>query len=140
MSGRGTVVADRAGSLRFDVLGPLRAFRGDSELALGWPRQQAVLLRAGQVVPRDDLIDALWGADSPATAVYVVHTYVAGLRRTLEPGRGRREPGQVLASAGPGYVLRLPEGRLDLAVAGQYLTDARQGRATGDLPAAAAAP
>lgn len=133
---------DKDGSPRFEVLGPLRAFRGDSELALGWPRQRAVLaallLRAGQVVSRDELIDSVWGADPPVTAVNVVQAYIAGLRRVLEPGRGHRQPGLLLTSAGPGYVLHVAEGHLDLEVAERHLENARVASAAGNLEAAAA--
>jgi DNA-binding SARP family transcriptional activator len=137
------VVADRDGPPRFEVLGPLRAFRGDTELALGWPRQRAVLaallLRAGQVVSRAELIDAVWGGDPPTTAANVVQAYIVGLRRALEPDRGYREPGRLLASAGPGYVLYVAEGHLDLEIAEQHLENARRAKAAGDLEAAAAA-
>ncbi len=130
-------------SLRFCVLGPLRAYRGDAELTLGWPRQRAVLaallMRAGQVVSRDELIDAVWGTDPPTTAANVVHAYIAGLRRTLEPDRGRREPGTLLASASPGYVLRLPAEWLDHAVAARHLADARRAQEAGELKGAVAA-
>lgn len=132
---------DQDGSPRFEVLGPLRAFRGDAELALGWPRQRAVLaallLRAGQVVSRDELIDAVWGAEPPMTAANVVQAYIAGLRKVLEPGRGHRQPGVLLTSAGPGYVLHVAEGHLDLAVAERHLENARMARAAGNLEAAA---
>jgi DNA-binding SARP family transcriptional activator/tetratricopeptide (TPR) repeat protein len=147
-AGWGAVVDSRiaeAGdaSIRFCVLGPLRAYRGNTELTLGWPRQRAVLavllLRPGQVVSRDELIDAVWGTDPPATAANVVHAYIAGLRRTLEPGRGRREPGKLLASASPGYVLRLPAERLDHAVAARHLADARREQEAGELKGAVAA-
>jgi DNA-binding SARP family transcriptional activator/tetratricopeptide (TPR) repeat protein len=130
-------------SIRFCVLGPLRAYRGNTELTLGWPRQRAVLavllLRPGQVVSRDELIDAVWGTDPPITVANVVHAYIAGLRRTLEPGRGRREPGTLLASASPGYVLRLPAERLDHAVAARHLADARRAQEAGELKGAVAA-
>jgi DNA-binding SARP family transcriptional activator len=99
----------------------------------------ALLLRAGQVVMRDELIDALWGPDSPATAVNVMHSYVAGLRKILEPGRARRDPGRLLALAGQGYVLRLADGQLDLHIAAEHLAHARQAHSAGDLPAVAAA-
>jgi DNA-binding SARP family transcriptional activator len=136
-------LANRDGSPRFEVLGPLRAFLGDTELALGWPRQRSVLaallLRSGQVVSRDELIDAVWGADPPATAVNVVQAYIVGLRRALEPGRGHREPGRMLASAGPGYVLHVAEGHLDLEVAEHHLENAQRAKAAGNLEAAAAA-
>lgn len=137
------LVTDRDAALRFEMLGPLRAFRGDSELALGWPRQRAVLatllLRANQVVSRDELIDALWGSDAPATVVNVMHVYVANLRKVLEPGRRSREPGRLLASAGPGYVLRVAAGGLDLEVSEHHLGSARRARAAGDLETAATA-
>ncbi|MBV9382098.1 MAG: tetratricopeptide repeat protein, partial [Streptosporangiaceae bacterium] len=136
-------MADRNGSPRFEVLGPLRAFRGETELVLGWPRQRAVLaallLRAGQVVSRDELIDAVWGADPPPTAVNVVHAYIAGLRRALEPGQEPRARGRLLASVRPGYVLHIAESHLDLEVAERHLDTARRAKAAGDLRAAVAA-
>jgi DNA-binding winged helix-turn-helix (wHTH) protein len=46
----------------------VRAWLGERELALGAPRQRAVLavlaMRAGQLVTRDQFIDAVWG-DKP---------------------------------------------------------------------------
>src|SRR4051812_33986871 len=104
--------------LRVGVLGPVSAWRSvpggtDLELALGQPRQQAVLgmlaLRANRVVSRADLIDAVWGEQPPASAEGGIYTYVAGLRRVLEPdrplrdiGASRREAARVLVSAGGG--------------------------------------
>jgi DNA-binding SARP family transcriptional activator len=58
--------------LEFLVLGPLEVRSGRESLALGGPRQRAVLadllLHPGSVVPMDTLIDDLWGADPPPTA------------------------------------------------------------------------
>ena len=45
-----------------------------------------------------------------------MHTYVAGLQRVLEPGRSRRGPSQILASAGGGYALRLDAEDVDAIV------------------------
>ncbi|HEX6525695.1 MAG TPA: BTAD domain-containing putative transcriptional regulator [Streptosporangiaceae bacterium] len=164
------MAVDQGGSLWFEVLGPLRAYRGvpggrspgiaawaapgrrppglaergyAAELALGWPRQRAVLaalvLRAGQVVSRDELIDAVWGADPPATAVNTLHAYITGLRKVLEPGRRIREPAQLLSSAGSAYVLRLAHGQLDLEAAERQIEEARRAKAAGDLRTAAIA-
>ena len=81
----------RLESLRVGVLGPVRAWLSGRELPIGPPRQQAVLgmlaMRANRVVSRDELVDAVWGQRAPASAEGGVHTYVAGLRRVLEPGR-----------------------------------------------------
>ena len=107
-------------ALRVGVLGPVRAWLSGRELPIGPPRQQAVLgmlaMRANRVVSRDELVDAVWGQHAPASAEGGVHTYVAGLRRVLEPGRSRRGPSQVLASAGSGYALRLDAGQVDAIV------------------------
>ncbi|HEV2373901.1 MAG TPA: AfsR/SARP family transcriptional regulator [Streptosporangiaceae bacterium] len=128
--------------VRFEVLGLLRAFRAERQLLLGWPRQQAVLaallMNQGHVMPRDELVDAVWGTHAPATASNVVHSYVARLRKILEPGRARREPGSVLVSEGHGYALQLAPEQLDLALAGQRLAAARQARTRGNLDEAVA--
>jgi DNA-binding SARP family transcriptional activator len=130
-------------TLRVGVLGPVRAWLTRRELPPGPPRQQAVLgvlaMRAGRVVSRDELVDAVWGQDAPASAEGGVHTYVAGLRRILEPDRSRRGPGRVLASAGAGYVLRLDAGQVDAVVFGRGLDAGRRLRASGDLAGAVAA-
>ena len=129
------------GEQRVQLLGPVRAWRGEHELGLGGPRRRAVLgmlaMRANQVVSRSELIDGLWGEDPPASAVNSVHVYVAGLRRVLEPRRGHRAPGQVLPASGPGYLLRLAPGQPDAEVLDQHLAQARRASAAGDLAAAA---
>jgi len=130
-------------SLRVGVLGPVRAWLSGRELPTGPPRQQAVLgmltMRANRVVSRDELVDAVWGQQAPASAEGGVHTYVAGLRRVLEPGRSRRGPSQVLASAGAGYVLRLDAGQVDAVVFERSLQRGRRLRISGDLNGAVAA-
>jgi len=135
------VTGGDAGALRIQLLGPVRAWRGEQELELGGPRRRAVLgmlaMRAGQAVSRSELIDGLWGENPPTSAVNSVHVYVAGLRRVLEPHRARRAPGQVLSARAPGYLLRLEPGQPDAAALGQHLAQAPRSLAAGDLAAAA---
>ena len=95
--------------LRVCVLGPVRAWLGDRELALGAARQRALFAvlaaAAGRAVGRDELIESVWGSSPPATAVGNIYTYVSGLRRGL---------GRELLTSGPaGYALRLSPGDLD---------------------------
>jgi DNA-binding SARP family transcriptional activator/Tfp pilus assembly protein PilF len=135
--------SQRPAPLRVGVLGPVRAWLAERELTPGPPRQQAVLamlaMRANRVVSRDELVDAVWGHDAPASAEGGVHTYVAGLRRVLEPGRSRRGPGQVLASAGAGYVLRLDSGNVDAVVFERGLDSGRRLRSAANLTGAVSA-
>ncbi len=80
----------RGAELRFGLLGPLEAWRGDRPLALGSPQQQAVLavllVRRGEFVSADALVDALWPVEAPANAVQTVRTYVSRLRKVLADG------------------------------------------------------
>jgi DNA-binding SARP family transcriptional activator/Tfp pilus assembly protein PilF len=135
--------SQRLAPLRVGVLGPVRSWLAGRELTPGPPRQQAVLgmlaMRANRVVSRDELVDAVWGQDAPASAEGGVHTYVAGLRRVLEPGRARRGPAQVLASAGAGYVLHLDTGHVDAMVFERGLDAGRRLRASGELSGAVSA-
>ena len=135
--------------LRVGVLGPVTAWRGEREVPAGQPRQLAVLgvlaTRANRVVSRGELVDAVWGDQPPASAEGGIYTYVAGLRRVLEPDRPRRDPdrprrapARVLVSAGGGYMLRLDPGSLDSDHFEQCLGRARVLRAAGD-PAGAVA-
>jgi DNA-binding SARP family transcriptional activator/tetratricopeptide (TPR) repeat protein len=122
--------------LRVGVLGPVAAWYGDRELPVGQPRQQAVLgilaMRANRVISRGELVDAVWGQDPPASAEGGIYTYVAGLRRVIEPNRSLRGPGRVLVSSGAGYVLHLVPGQPDAVVFEQDVGRARQLRKSGD--------
>ncbi|MBM7815042.1 AfsR/SARP family transcriptional regulator [Saccharothrix algeriensis] len=105
--------------LRVALLGPVRAWSGEQEVALGSSRQRGVFavlaLRPGAVVRRDELIRAVWGQDAPATAEGSVYTYVSVLRKALEPGRRRGAASRLLESVGPGYRLVLDPAASDVA-------------------------
>ncbi|HJZ02609.1 MAG TPA: BTAD domain-containing putative transcriptional regulator, partial [Streptosporangiaceae bacterium] len=107
---------------------------------MGQPRQQAVLgilaMRANRVISRGELVDAVWGQDPPASAEGGIYTYVAGLRRVIEPTRSARGPGRVLVSSGAGYVLHLVPGQPDAVAFEQQVARARQLRKNGDPVAA----
>lgn len=85
-----TTVADSR--LRLAVLGPLRAWRGDTELDLGPTRQQALLaalvLRPNVTVSQRELLDGVWGLEPPGTGGKVVPVYMYRLRRCLRADDG----------------------------------------------------
>ncbi|WP_329298023.1 winged helix-turn-helix domain-containing protein [Streptomyces sp. NBC_00659] len=97
--------------VEFGLLGPVAAWDGDgSVLPLGAPRHREVLGRLliarGRVVPVGRLVADLWEAEPAAGTVGAVRTFVAALRRALEPGRPPRQPSRLLVTDGPGYALR----------------------------------
>ncbi|MFJ1752132.1 AfsR/SARP family transcriptional regulator [Kitasatospora sp. NPDC088134] len=126
-----------AEALRFQVLGPVQAWRGNVPLALGSPQQQAVLvallLGEGRPVTTDDLVDGIWGDRTPPQAVAALRTYVSRLRSVLEPNRAARTPSEVLVSMTDGYALRIPPDALDATVFEQRVAEAAAARAEGGL-------
>ncbi|MDA2812204.1 BTAD domain-containing putative transcriptional regulator [Nocardiopsis sp. RSe5-2] len=100
----------------FGVLGPVAAERDGAAVPLKGPRHRAVLalllIARRRVVPVDRLVDALW-EDPPDGAVGAVRTFVAALRRALEPDRPPRTPPRLLVTEGPGYALRAAPGTVD---------------------------
>ncbi|AEW98763.1 AfsR/SARP family transcriptional regulator [Streptantibioticus cattleyicolor] len=100
----------------FGVLGPVTAERGGAGLALKGPRHRAVLARLivarRRVVPVSRLVTDLW-PEPPAGAVGAVQTFVAALRRVLEPERPPRAPARLLVTEGPGYALRAAPEEVD---------------------------
>ncbi|MER6577978.1 BTAD domain-containing putative transcriptional regulator [Nonomuraea sp. NPDC001023] len=110
--------------LRF--LGPVSCAVDGMEVDPGPPRQQAVLAMLaaapGRVVTKERLFEGLWGDRPPSSARQSVYTYVAGLRRALEPDRNPGErPGLVVSAAG-GYRLLVEPDRVD-AIAFTRLTE-----------------
>ncbi|WP_460660640.1 AfsR/SARP family transcriptional regulator [Kribbella swartbergensis] len=96
--------------MEFGVLGPVVAWDDAGRpVALKGPRHRAVLARLivarGRVVPAARLVDDLW-LDPPDGALSAVRTFVASLRRALEPDRPPRTPARLLLTEGPGYALR----------------------------------
>ncbi|WP_086676980.1 AfsR/SARP family transcriptional regulator [Amycolatopsis pretoriensis] len=93
-------------AVRFEVLGPVRAWRGDVEIELGPPRQRAalavLLLQEGTPLSPSQLVTALWGGAEPRAAVGMVRSYVSRLRQAGVP----------IESLGGGYAIRT--GTLDV--------------------------
>ena len=105
----------------FRLLGPLEVVGDDGPLPLGGPRQRALLaallLRAGQVVPTERLVDDLWGDDAPRTATTSLQNGVAALRKLLGP--------ETVETRSPGYLLRIDHHQVDSVRFEQLLADAR---------------
>jgi len=122
--------------LSFRLLGRVEAWRGDTRVELGGPKQRAVLaslaLRAGQVVSQDRLIDDLWPDDPPVRAAATVQVFVSNLRRALEPDRPRGAPATVLATAAPGYRLAVDPGSVDAHVFARLAAEGREALAEED--------
>ncbi|MFJ8013659.1 BTAD domain-containing putative transcriptional regulator [Streptomyces sp. NPDC096339] len=100
--------------LDFRILGPLTVTVGGRAVALGGARQRTVLgvllLNAGRIVPVDTLVDTVWHDSPPATARTQIAIVIAALRKALK-GEGVDE--EVIATAHPGYVLRVEGHALD---------------------------
>ena len=75
--------------VEFRLLGPLEAVENGQPVHLGGRQQRALLavmlLRRNEVVPTDELVDAIWGARPPPTAQVMVQLYVSRLRKLFGP-------------------------------------------------------
>jgi predicted ATPase/DNA-binding SARP family transcriptional activator len=129
----------------FRLLGPLEAFADGRPLDLGGPKQRAVLafllLRANEVVPRERLIDELWGERPPPAARETIKVYVGRLRKLFSATGSRPR----LVTRGGGYVLEVDPEQLDLQrflrlvdAASHAVAASDAARAAADLRAALA--
>jgi DNA-binding SARP family transcriptional activator/plasmid stabilization system protein ParE len=117
--------------LRFGVLGPVTAWRGSDVVGLGSGKCRLVLgmllLHANNRVDREQIIDSVWGAKPPRSAINLVQKYVGDVRRSLELDGGSLE------TVGAGYLLRVTPEQLDSAQFATHLAQARETRSGGDL-------
>ncbi|MFD5182311.1 BTAD domain-containing putative transcriptional regulator [Streptomyces sp. NPDC058372] len=132
-----TEAAEAGEAVRFAVLGPVGCEDGQGRpVRLGGPRHREVVARLlvarRRVVPVDRLVADLW-EEPPPGAVGAVRTFVAEVRRAVEPGRRPRAPSRLLATEGPGYVLRPGPGAVDA-----WRFEAEVARAAALAPAEAA--
>ena len=86
----------RDGMQEFRILGPLEV---RSEEGADRPRRAAaarparrLLLRAGRVVPTEQLVDELYGAEPPRTATASLQNAIVALRKALGPTFSSRGP------------------------------------------------
>ncbi|WP_164414830.1 AfsR/SARP family transcriptional regulator [Streptomyces salinarius] len=124
------------------LLGSIAASRDGCPIELGSPTQRTVFAvlatHANRVVSRDELVNAVWGAHASPTAVNSVYTYVARLRKLLEPDRPRSAEAEVLHSDRLGYTLRVSPGAVDAQRFSAALAEARLLRAQNATESAVA--
>ncbi len=92
------------------MLGPVEVVDGDLAGAVGGPIPRAILallVTRPDPLGRDRLMDELWGAEPPRTAVNALHVHLSTVRRLL---------GDRLRTTAAGYMLALgPDDTVDLA-------------------------
>ncbi len=105
-------------TVRYSVLGTVRALRGDTEIDLGPPKRMALLalllLRAPGPLTLSEAVDILWDDEPPPSAANVVHRHIGALRRALEPELRSRTHAVHLVRAADGYRLLADTSTSDL--------------------------
>jgi DNA-binding SARP family transcriptional activator len=133
----------RSAGIKFEVLGPLRAWRDGAALTLGPVQQRVVLavllLHTNRPIGRQQIIDAVWGTAHPTHAVNLLQRHVSALRRVLEPQRCARAASDRVVWTDGGYLFTVSAGSLDLEQFDCSVSLARAARVGGDLAKAAAA-
>ncbi|MFK4106599.1 BTAD domain-containing putative transcriptional regulator [Streptomyces sp. NPDC019531] len=119
--------------MRYEILGALRVVDDCGSRFISARKTgtllAVLLIRANQVVPREQLITELWGDSPPRRVDAALHVYVSQLRKFLiRPGR----PDSPIDTRAPGYLLRTGLDELDLdqfqRLVGDGRTHARAGR------------
>ncbi|MEU7721808.1 AfsR/SARP family transcriptional regulator [Streptomyces tibetensis] len=89
-----------------------------------------LLVYCNQIVPVADLVDELWEDQPPPSAKTTLQTYILTLRRLLQ--RADPAAGECLVTAGPGYMLRIPDDAFDLYSFDQLAKQGREAISQGD--------
>src|SRR6266496_2667634 len=124
--------------LEYSILGPLEVRRGADAVPIASGNQRRVLLalvlEPNRSVPREQLIDALWGERPPAKAKNALQVHVSALRDLLEVNGDR---GAVIATTPTGYQLNAPEETIDSRRFERLAAEGRAALFAGDAELAA---
>jgi DNA-binding SARP family transcriptional activator len=123
------------------ILGPLEVVAGGDPVDLPGGKARLLLaalaVHANRVVSTDRLFEFLWHGQPPDSAANTLQTYVAHLRRALEPGRAPRQRSRLLLTREPGYLLAVDPDQIDAVRFERLVGEARQ--VLGGAPGEAAA-
>ncbi len=115
--------------MELKILGPLEAIAEGRVVDIRGQKQRELLailaIHANEVVSADRLIDELWGATPPASAVKTLQAYVSRLRKALGETVS-------LTTHGHGYSLSLAAGALDSERFATLLEEGRRALAAGE--------
>lgn len=123
--------------MEFGLLGPLTANLLGALLPVPQGKQRAILavllLRSGQVVPVDYLMDVIWDGRPPRAARPTLHNHVKRLRQSLgDEGYAR------IRTSGSGYAIQTSPEELDLTRFAALCAAGRVAAAAGDWRGSAA--
>src|SRR4051794_17027859 len=97
--------------MEFRILGSLEVVDGGRSVALGSPKQRALLaallLTPNRAVSIDRLIDAMWPTRPPNAAANALQYHVSQLRKLLGDS-------EAVVTCGRGYLIRVEPDQLDL--------------------------
>ncbi|GAA2353863.1 AfsR/SARP family transcriptional regulator [Streptomyces sparsogenes] len=121
------------------VLGPLSVEACGQSIvpSAGKPRQILALLSvyANQMLPVPTLMEEIWGAQMPRSALTTLQTYILQLRRRLAAAYGPQAPEaskSVLATRYGGYVLEAQPGAVDIHEYDRLVAAGRDALDAGD--------
>ena len=136
MNGEGVheALGELHSAVAFRVLGPIEALVDGENVALGGPRQRALLglllLHRGRTVSTGVLIDAIWAGEPPDGAATTIRSYVSKLRGAL----GEAAPVRGSAS---GYSIAVEATAIDAALFDELIREADDALRQGAVRAAA---
>ncbi len=126
----------------FFLLGPVSARIDGEPVALGGPRQAAVLARLlltpRHVVSLDQFVDSIWDTQIPNRPDVAIRSYISNLRRLIEPDRKQRGQDSILTSASAGYRLDVEPSQIDWVCFETAVNNARAMLHNGEYASATA--
>jgi SARP family transcriptional regulator, regulator of embCAB operon len=100
--------------MEYQILGPIRILEDGNETFLNARKVQTLLavllIRSGQIVSVDQLMNEIWHQSPPRCANASLHVYVSQLRKVISRAGSRDR----LLTRSPGYLLRLDRDELDV--------------------------
>ncbi len=123
--------------VRVQVLGPLIVEDGGLQVDLGGPKPRALLgllvAADGRPVSAPRLVDEVWGEGSPPRVQASLQSYIARLRRALDPDRIAGGADTVLVTTAGGYALRVPDDAVDARSFARLVSAARDADPTESI-------